>query len=475
MTESRARWLPTLVGGGVCLAALAVAQVRIGYFLDDWLHLTLSRAMPHPVDPFFHDRMLGSFFRPLGGAWWWLLAHLGDPGPDLRHLLALLLHALAAAAVGLAAGAWRKNRTAGGAAGLLWLTSPIALADVGWLSCAYDLLAAIFIALTLWRGIAFTRNGRRRDLPMITLCALAACWSKESAYILPLIGLPLLLGAVGADRRRAGIALGAITAAVIVALLHRYAILGQWVGGYRELRPVRWSDGLRPFLAAMQQQTPWWMVRPAAMALLILATFGVNRESRKPLATGLAATVAALLPALFMLRSPSMLAVLPARYLSAAALLSVFPAAGVIAAWTSRQHLKTALLALMMLVGMAVAWLSADVAAQRAAGEREQVEVVLDRLRDDPSAKGAVICETSRAVVGMDAAVKTLAPALLGKVTVLNCAFPTHVIIPKRDARRLRPYWTKRLPTNPSRGFGLVWGEAQVGCGQCRRLTAAEE
>jgi len=472
MTTRRNRLLTPLIGGGICLAVLAVIEARIGYFLDDWLHLALSRAMPHPLDPFFHDRMLGAFFRPLGIAWWWLLAHLGDPGPGMRHLAALLLHALAAVSVGLAAGIWRKDRDTGWAAGLLWLTSPIALAAVGWLSCGYDLLAALFIAMTLWRGMIYVRNGHRGNLPVLFVCALAACWSKESAYALPLIVLPLLLSAVSVDRRRAAIAVGVSALAVAAALCHRYAILGQWLGGYREPRPVQWWKGLPQFLAAIQEQTPWWLIRLALLAFCLGAFFYLAKESRKPLAAGLAATAAAFLPTMVLLRTPSMLSVLPARYLSSVALISSFPLTCLFAFLSKKSRgAAVVLLALFMASGTVIGWQSGHVMKQRTASEKAQVDAVLDRVRNDFTAGHTIFCETGCKVVGIDAAIKTLEPEMLGKVIVLNCDFPTHVVVTNSQGKLLRRFWSSRLPANPSSGFGLVWGEARSDYKHCKRLA----
>lgn len=474
MTANRPRPLPLVIGGGVCLAVLAVAYARVGCFLDDWLHLALARAMPHPFDPFFHDRMLGAFFRPLGVAWWWLWAHLGDPGTAVRHLLALALHTGGAAVLGLAVRAWRNDDRAGWFAGLLWLTSPLALACVGWLSCAYDLLAALFISLTLWRALLFVKNGRRGELPLIVAFTLAACWSKESAYVLPLLALPLLVTTQEADNKRTLSTAGALILAVAAAYLHRFAVLGEWLGGYREIAASKTTLGLMPFLAVLHEQAPGWPLRLALIMLLLLAMMFAVEKNRLPYAAGLAATAAALLPALLVLRTPSMLAVMPARYLFPAALAATFPLACLVEAWPQRRRFVTALLVVLIASGAVIGVLSANVGAKRAAGERAQIDIALDHARRDLAAGKAVVYETGRRVVGLDAAVKTIDPTLMGQITVVNCGFPTHIVVSAEDGERWRPYWSPRLPANPSRGFGLLWGEVVLSRTHCRLLQEVQ-
>ena len=464
-----APWFPLI--GVVCFGVLGFAAARSGFFLDDWLHLVLARALPDPLDPFLRDRMLGAFFRPLGVAWWRLLARLGDPGAPARHVAAALLHAGSAALLGLAAAAWRNDRRVGWAAGLLWLTSPVAWSAVAWLACGYDLLAVFFSALALWRGLRYLAEGKRLDLAVAIAATLLAAWSKESAYVLPFVALALALSAARSDRRRT-IFLGCgMSDAVVLALIHRRVVLGFWLGGYGEVAlpdqvpPPVWPN----FFGAMHVQVPGWSIRFAALAALCVALFFLDREKRKTLLGGLAAALLAALPVLLLACSPSMLPVLPARYFVYGAFILAFPLAVALAGARLPKHLGTLLLVGFMLAGTASGVWGMRAFAARAQNEARDVALETRRAESAVASGKTTLIESTR-VVGIDAAVKATNPDLLGRIVVLNCGSPTHVVVTSAEAARLAPYWSPVLPANPGRGFGLVWGEVYLPKENCGGL-----
>jgi hypothetical protein len=495
--------------GLVCFGVLGFAAARVGFFLDDWLHLMLARALPDPLDPFLRDRMLGAFFRPLGVAWWWLPARLGDPGAPARHVAAALLHAGGAALLGLAAAAWRDDRRVGWAAGLLWLTSPVAWSAVAWLACGYDLLAVFFSALALWRGLRYLAAGKRLDLALAVAATLLAAWSKESAYVLPLVALALAWstragGTDTAERSEAYQCLptrtdklrcasrvsgthfedssnrkwklfAGLSAVSILALIHRRVVLGFWLGGYREaalpghVPPPVWPN----FFDAMHLQVPGWSIRFAVSVALCVALLFLNREKRQALLGGLAAALFAALPLLFLARSPSMLPVLPARYFVYGAFALAFPLAVALAAARLPKHLGALLLVGFMLAGTISGVWGMRAFAARTQNEARDVDLETRRAESAVASGRTLLVESAR-VVGIDAAVKAMKPDLLGRLVVLNCGSPTHVVVTPAEAARLAPYWSPVLPANPSRGFGLVWGEVFVPKDDCGELKSGE-
>jgi hypothetical protein len=206
-------------------ATALLVVVAIPFFVatifhgDDYLFLAYARHAPHPFVAFVSDAHGGEYYRPLPMAFWWLLGR-PEVGSAPFALLALLLHAGAAALTGwLLRALGRPAAVAGGAAALM-LLAPQNLDAASWYAASTDLFATVFAL----GALVAARKGR----PVVAVAAaLAAYLSKESAYVLPLLTLLALR-----DRppRRQLAAVAAPLAALALVLAARTMVLHGWGG-----------------------------------------------------------------------------------------------------------------------------------------------------------------------------------------------------------------------------------------------------
>jgi hypothetical protein len=223
-------------GRVVALAGAAAAAVCVAvpffnattFFGDDHLFLTFARHVRNPLAAFVTDLHGGEYYRPLWMVFWWVLARAGGTVPFA--VAALSLHAGAAvlvAAVLRAVG--RPSPVAWSAAGLM-LLSPQNLAAASWFSASTDLLATDLGLIALWA------TARRRPAGAAVAVA-AACLCKESAYVLPLLSLVIVVARDGRWPRRRELAVAAAQLAVVAAIVvARRLVLHGW-GGSGEAAP----------------------------------------------------------------------------------------------------------------------------------------------------------------------------------------------------------------------------------------------
>jgi hypothetical protein len=248
---------PPAQSAGLLLAllagALAYAPTLSHFFLcDDFEHLNLVR---HPFlqsiwPQIAHGQFDGLafiFYRPIGFASLFLdyrLWHSWTPG---YHLTNITLHLLAIAGVfcfcrqlpvgghveGCVVG--HSERHVPTAAALLFALLPVNVQAVAWIGCRFDLLAAVFAIWALTFAARFRRAARLGDYAIAILLFILAVFSKEGAYLVPLLWLALewvLPPAPAAGATRASEArLGYILVTVLL-IVHRIHTLGG-VGGYR--------------------------------------------------------------------------------------------------------------------------------------------------------------------------------------------------------------------------------------------------
>lgn len=240
------RWAAAIALG---IAALVVAAPFFGataFIGDDHLFLAFARHARHPWAAFLTDRHGGEYYRPLPMLLWWLLGRLGGGSSVPFALCALALHAGTALLVaGLLRALERSRPVATAAAGLFFL-APQNLEAALWFSASTDLLATIFVLASL---SCLVRDRRA----LASVAAIAAFLSKESAYVLPFLGVVVLWARpcpVGADPprpRQLGRQLVAIVpqfvllAAVVVV---RRIVLRGW-GGSGDPRPDVLGLGLQ--------------------------------------------------------------------------------------------------------------------------------------------------------------------------------------------------------------------------------------
>jgi hypothetical protein len=134
----------------------------------------------------------GEYYRPLPMLLWWLLDRAGQGGEWPFALAGFLLHAGSAAlVVALARGVGFTLRVSL-AAGALFLVAPAEREAALWFAASTDLLATL---ATLAALICLLRTSRGWQAASVVLAAVAY-FSKETALVLPLLGVAAKFAAV---------------------------------------------------------------------------------------------------------------------------------------------------------------------------------------------------------------------------------------------------------------------------------------
>ena len=124
--------------------------------------------------------LLDSLLHGTGDAWGYRLTNL-------------LLHAAASAGACVLLARLLSSRIAAVLAALAWALHPVNVETVTWISARFDLLAGLFGLAALLA--ATSRTEKPAALAACGLATLAACLSKESAFVLPVV-LALFVAAV---------------------------------------------------------------------------------------------------------------------------------------------------------------------------------------------------------------------------------------------------------------------------------------
>lgn len=220
------------------LAFLAYATVlRVGFLQDDFIWLRDAPGFGFQDLLPEADLNRWYFYRPVSNLLTWKVGWLAwGLNPFPYHLIGLLLHAVAALALGL----WLAEAT--GAARLGWLGGtlfgvfPLHMEAVGWLSAQWDVWAACFALTSLWLFTAWWRraNGGRLYALALLLYFLAV-FSKENVLaFLPIFALSAWLVAERfnlAAWRRLLFAMLPFGAVLALNLGLRYMAWGR-IGGY---------------------------------------------------------------------------------------------------------------------------------------------------------------------------------------------------------------------------------------------------
>jgi hypothetical protein len=293
-------------GRAAVAASLLAAAVGVPFFAattfvgDDHLFLAFARYASSPLVPFVRDQHGGEFYRPLPMALWWLLARVGGGAAVPFAALALGLHLGAAALlVVLVRAVGRCAPRAAALAGALFLVAPQNLEAAYWFAASTDLLATTFALgslLALLRGRAGLAAG----------LAAAAYLSKESALILPALGVLVLSMRVDAPgwRRRLGAVAPQVALAVgFVAV--RVRILRGWggTGDARASLPAKLLQVVSGFVhvgtgADVLPDPLSWGLGTAALALLAVVAARHARAGERRVAGALAFAAVAAAPLL---------------------------------------------------------------------------------------------------------------------------------------------------------------------------------
>ena len=167
----------------VILAIVVFRSAFSAYFmLDDFGLLAISRFLGNPLDPFVTDQFPGGhFYRPLGMFVWWL-SERAFGAKSLGHYgLDLVLHGLAAVALGSLVNRLCANRWAGLIVAAAFVLHPIGIGTTLWLSDRFDLLALLFGLLGLHSALKFSRDQSRRSYWATMILLGLSLLSKEMA------------------------------------------------------------------------------------------------------------------------------------------------------------------------------------------------------------------------------------------------------------------------------------------------------
>ena len=147
---------------------------------DDHLFLAFARYVANPLVAFVHDQHGGEFYRPWPMLAWWLVGRAASAHAWTWPfaLLQLALHATVAVEVAALLAALGRGRRVALVGGALFLVAPFTREAAYWYAASTDLWATAF---GLGAIIACVRD---RTGLAIALFA-GACWSKESAIVVP--------------------------------------------------------------------------------------------------------------------------------------------------------------------------------------------------------------------------------------------------------------------------------------------------
>ena len=292
-----------------CAVAAWLPALGAGFVSDDSVLLRAAEASEGPLWPFGHNDLgedpgSGHFYRPLWVLWNAGLLELFGDEPAAFHAANLLLFATIAVEVLLLARALLPPAGALVAA-VAFALYPRHSESVAWVSGSTDLLAvalglgALLCLLAPWPD-------RRRAACAAGLTAAAAL-AKEAAFLLPLLGVVVLLAR--GERRRGALLAGpaAMAGALAVVFVARAVVLGG-LGGYGDdpVTPGRVAGAAVSYaLAALSPSQlellrfPALLAVPAAVALVLgVALWRTGGARRRVALAGLAWFAIALLPVL---------------------------------------------------------------------------------------------------------------------------------------------------------------------------------
>jgi hypothetical protein len=321
---SRSGVLPALLAAALAYAA----SLTLSFNCDDFEHLALIREpFRLSIWPQFtrgqFDGQSYIFYRPLGFASLFTDYRIWREWAPGYHMTNLLFHLLAVAGVYFLCRELGLQKRACSAAAVIFALLPVNVQAVTWIGCRFDLLASVFGVWALVCVLRSRRTGRLALYCSALALFVLAVLSKESAYAVALLWLPLaVMPTAGGNpqpshlRRTATLA-GYLLVPALMWLL-RYHILGG-VGGYHYIqdgRPLAGQFGaaslagiiLRAPAEALfgynwLQQGAWPVALPAAVTASLLLCFGAlasrNAHSRRVTALCLLWVPIAALPAHF--------------------------------------------------------------------------------------------------------------------------------------------------------------------------------
>jgi hypothetical protein len=299
--------------------------------------------MPLTTDDYIHMNQMGSgeelkaqacltnscagsqFFRPLGLATYWVEWELWRTAALPRHAFDLILHGVTSVLFLLLVRALGVGPPFDWLAGLLFAWNGIRTEAVAWPAARFDTLALLF---SLTAALAVLRGGTAGYIVSMVATA-AACLSKESAYVLPLL-LALLLGRDALRRRGRTLIASNFGVAILIFIWRWWALKG--IGGYvsqngaptvLQFHAVTFVKtflariwGILAFPLNWSRPLEWWMMAGLTAGVVAFLLLLRSRPNRTRIILCFAGVVVACVPAHHMLLIDSSLE--RARYLDLA-------------------------------------------------------------------------------------------------------------------------------------------------------------
>jgi hypothetical protein len=187
-TPANLRWALIAAAAAVGVIGAVPFFVATTFIGDDHLFLAFARYAPNPLAAFIRDQHGGEFYRPLPMLLWWILGRWAQGSTWPFSVVAWLLHLTVAVEIGAMVLAVRSERRVAAIASALFFVSPFTLETAYWYAASTDLLATGF-------GVgAIVALLRGRSWASVVLYG-AACWSKESAIVVPALAAVMLRAA----------------------------------------------------------------------------------------------------------------------------------------------------------------------------------------------------------------------------------------------------------------------------------------
>jgi hypothetical protein len=220
-----ARRLARVVACAAVLTGIAFPAITT-FIGDDHLFLAFARYAPNPLVGFVRDLHGGEFYRPVPMLLWWVLGRAAGGSKMPFAILSFALHAVAAWEVGVLVLEIRRDRRgsadvrAGAIAAALFFVAPVTQEAAFWYAASTDLLATVF-------ALAAVIASLRERLWQAALFFAAACWSKESALVVPaLAAIALRAQKPGRGWHAIAARAGCLLPVACVYAVARFAVLG---------------------------------------------------------------------------------------------------------------------------------------------------------------------------------------------------------------------------------------------------------
>ncbi|MDR3387758.1 MAG: hypothetical protein P4L92_11960 [Rudaea sp.] len=265
----------------ITIAALAAVVLWPGlhgfWGRDDFGQLAFVRLLDSPWPLFLHDHYFapGSVFRPLGFASMWLCERWFGRDYAANAAVDLALHISVSLAL---FGLMRRTRIPRMVAlpcAALFALHPAAVGTALWWSARFDLLAALFVLLSLNAAFAYRSGGPALTLVTALAAALAAALSKEIGLVAIAAQSLVWLRWAWAEPAHRARALRAVSLSWLCALIFlgwRWVVLGTLSSSLTVMVPL--GDAMRRGLQAWVIQAPGYLTFWPRLDVLQRVTLG---------------------------------------------------------------------------------------------------------------------------------------------------------------------------------------------------------